>query len=296
MELPGGRTLRITLPERAEISSFAALDNGWMLAGSFRDAGGRQRLFLLRGNAQRSEPLAEPPGQESLRRRRPTLLVDQGRLAGLAWLEGNGDRDLSVRAAAWKGPGWEAPERVSSPGPGSQLALSGAVLGDGSWLLVWSAFDGQDDEIVWSLRQGSTWLPIRRLSADNAVPDILPAVTAAKGNGALAAWSRFDGQGYQLRTARLVNGEWRGEQPAAPSGSLYPVFLGDVARPRLLYKNAWPRAWTVLDLDAEGKVLAKATAPSSSNVRPVVVLQRGEVRMRWPSGQGEVKTVWEKVR
>jgi hypothetical protein len=295
LELPGGRSLRLSLPERAEVSSFAALDNGWIAAGSFWDAGGRQRLFLLRGNDQRSEPLAEPPGQESRRRRDPQLLIDNGRLAGVAWLEGDGDRDLSVRAAVWKGPGWETPERVSYPGPGSQLALTGAVLGDGSWLLAWSAFDGQDDEIVWSLRQGNAWLPVRRLSADNAVPDIVPAVTAAKGNGALVAWSRYDGQGYQLHTARFDRGQWRGERPAAPSGSLYPTFLGDAGKPRLLYMDAWPRAWSVLDLDAEGKVVAKATAPSSLD-RPVVTFEGdGKVLMRWPSRRGEVKAVWEKV-
>lgn len=296
VELPGGRSLRLSLPERAVASSFAALADGWAVAGSFPDADGRRRLFLLRGDGKRSRALAEPPGQEGRRRRDPQLLVDNGRLAGLAWLEGDGDRGLSVRAAAWKGGGWEAPERVSYPGPGSQLALTGAVLADGSWLLAWSAFDGQDDEIVWSLRQGNAWLPVRRLSPGNGVPDITPAVTATAGNGALIAWSRYDGGGYQLRTARFDRGEWRGERPAGPAGSLYPVFLGDAGRPRLLYMDAWPRAWSVLDLDAEGQVVAKVQVPSSQD-RPVVTFQGdGEVRMRWPSRQGEVKAAWEKVR
>jgi hypothetical protein len=296
LELPGGRSLALSLPERAEVSSFAALDNGWILAGSFRDVSGRQRLFLLKGNDQRATTLAEPPGQEGRRRRDPELLIDNGRLAGLAWLEGDGERDLSVRSAVWNGKSWGTSERVSYPGPGSQLALTSAVLGDGSWLLAWSAFDGQDDEIVWSLRSGSAWLPVRRLSAGNAVPDITPAVTATAGNGALIAWSRFDGKDYQLRTARFARGEWSGERPAGPSGSLYPAFLGASGSPRLLYMDAWPRAWTVLDLDAEGKTLAKATVPSSQD-RPIVTFQKnGGVRMRWPSLKGEVKAAWEKVR
>lgn len=296
LELPGGRSLRLSLPERAEVSSFAGLDGGWMLAGSYRDVSGRQRLFLLKGNDQRATTLAEPPGQEGRRRRDPELLIDNGRLAGLAWLEGDGDRDLSVRSAVWKDGGWGAPERVSHPGPGTQIALTGAVLGDGSWLLAWSAFDGQDDEIVWSLRSGGAWLPVRRLSSGNAVPDITPAVTAMAGNGALIAWSRFDGKGYQLHTARFERGEWRAEKPTGPAGSLYPVFLGDSRSPRLLYMDAWPRAWTVLDLDGEGRVKARATVPSSQD-RPVVTFQKnGEVRMRWPSLKGEVKAAWEKVR
>ncbi|HSG38299.1 MAG TPA: hypothetical protein VLE27_01570 [Thermoanaerobaculia bacterium] len=296
LELPGGRSLRLSLPERAEVSSFAALDGGWVVAGSFPEDGGRRRLFLLRGNEKRSWSLAVPPAQEGRRRSEPALLVDNGRLAGLAWLEGDGDRDHSVRSAAWKGQGWATPERVSYPGPGTQIALTGAVLSDGSWLLAWSAFDGQDDEIVWSLRAAGAWLPVRRLSPGNAVPDITPAVTATAGNGALIAWSRYDGRGYQLRTARFERGEWTSEKTAGPSGSLYPTFLGEAGKPRLLYMDAWPRAWSVLDLDAEGRVLAKATVPSEQD-RPVVTFQGdGEVRMRWLSRKGEVKAAWEKVR
>ncbi|HEY9420827.1 MAG TPA: hypothetical protein VIW92_05405, partial [Thermoanaerobaculia bacterium] len=99
VELPGGRSLRLSLPKRAEVSSFAALQGGWVVAGSFAEDDGRRRLFLIRGNDKRSVALSEPPGQEGRCRRDPQLLVDNGRLAGLAWLEGDGDRDLSVRSA-----------------------------------------------------------------------------------------------------------------------------------------------------------------------------------------------------
>ncbi|HKI02088.1 MAG TPA: hypothetical protein VKK31_08915, partial [Thermoanaerobaculia bacterium] len=232
-----------------------------------------------------SAPLAEPAGQVGAMRSGPVLLVDGGRLAGLAWLEGDGPRSFSVRAAAWTGSRWQAPQRVSHPGPGSQLALAGAVLADGSWLLAWSAFDGTADEIVWSRRVGGSWLPVSRLSSRNSVPDITPALAATPGGGALIAWSRYDGNGYQLRTARFAAGEWRGERAAAPSGSLFPAFVdgGDRVSVRLLYMNAVPRAWSVLDLDGEGRILAKATVPSALD-RPVVSFDgSGAVKMRWPA-------------
>ena len=174
-----------------------------MAAGSAPDASGGRRLFLLRGDDRASRPLARAPGQAGRQRRGPVLLVDGGRLAGLAWLEGDDDRSFSVRAALWTGQRWQAPERVSFPGPGSQLALTGAVLADGSWLLAWSAFDGHDDEIVWSRRAGSAWQPVKRLYPDNSVPDITPALAATADGGALIAWSRFDGHGYALRMARF---------------------------------------------------------------------------------------------
>jgi hypothetical protein len=284
LELPGGRTLRLSLPERAEVSSFAALDDGWIAAGSFPDIEGGRRLFLLEGDEDGARPLSPPAGQEGRLRQGPVVLVDGGRLAGLAWLEGDGGRSLSVRSAAWTGRRWSELQRVSHPGPGSQLALTGAVLEDGSWLLAWSAFDGTADEIVWSRRAGAAWLPVRRLSQPNAVPDITPAVTATAGGGALIAWSRYDGRGYRLRIARLERGEWQGERAAGPSGSLYPVFLGEPGRPRLLYMDAYPRAWSVLDLDTKGRVRAKASIASDSADRPVVAFDEDTVWMRWAAG------------
>ncbi len=287
LELPGGRSLELDLPDRTVLSTLASLDAGWMTGGSAPNATGGRNLVLFRGNfanAKRSQTLAEPPGQEGAIRQSPVLLVDGGRLAGLAWLEGDDPSSLAVRAAAWKGgswgQNWGSIQQVSHPGPGSQLALAGAVLDDGSWLLAWSAFDGTADEIVWSRRVGESWLPVSRLSAPNAVPDITPAVTATPGGGALVAWSRYDGQGYQLRVARFEGGEWQDERAAAPSGSLYPSFVGS----RLLYMEAEPRAWSVLDLDPQGRVKAKASIPAnpSSLGRPVLGFSGNEVRMRWP--------------
>jgi hypothetical protein len=163
------------------------------------------------------------------------------------------------------------------------------VLADGSWLLAWSAFDGTADEIVWSQRVGTSWLPVRRLSAPNKVPDITPALTATAGGGALIAWSRYDGHGYQLRMARFEHGGWLDEHVAGPSGSLYPAFLGTSDRPRLLYLEAAARSWSVLDMDITGKVQAKASvaSPSWSQSRPVVESLgggndgSGSVRLRW---------------
>jgi hypothetical protein len=301
LELPGGQALQVSLPQRAEVSSLAAVsdaDTGWAAAGSFPDAAGRQRLFLLTGDDKGSRALPEPPAQTGKERRAPVLLVDGGRLAGLAWLEGDGLQTLAVRAAAWNGRRWLAAQWVSHPGPGSQLALTGAVLVDGSWLLAWSAFDGTADEIVWSQRVGAGWLPVRRLSAPNAVPDITPALTATAGGGgggALIAWSRYDGHGYQLRMARFERGEWRDERAAGPSGSLYPAFLGGPERPRLLYLEAAAKSWSVLDLDGTGRVQAKASLSSPSLSRPVVDPVNGGVRLRWPAEKRQGTAPLEKL-
>lgn len=297
---PGGHSQTLTLPDRTLVSTLAALDGGWLVAGSAPNARGGRNLVLLRGNDQQWQPLAEPPGQEGFLRFGPVFLVDQGRLAGLAWLEGDALDSLCVRSAAWTGKGWGPVQRVSYPGPGSQFALAGAVLDDGSWLLAWSASDGTAAEIVWSRRVGETWQPVSRLSKPNAVPDITPALTAISGGagGALIAWSRYDGQGYQLRMARFdrARGEWRDERAAAPSGSVFPAFVSGPGGVRLLYMEAVPRAWSVLDLDRQGRTVARATVPSPSGLgRPVLTFAGGEVRMRWPSEKREASARLEKA-
>jgi hypothetical protein len=287
LEFPDGHTLTIPLPEKSEVSSLAALEDGWAAVGSFQDKNGNRRLFAFAGDRSKARALPEPPEQVGKDRRGAVLFTDGGKLAGIAWLEGDGPRSLAVRAAGWNGRKWQAPARVSEPGPGSQLALAGAVLKDGSWLLAWAAFDGRDDEIVWSRRIEGEWSPVQPLSVDNQVPDITPAVTAV-GNGALISWSRYGDGSYWLRLARFSGGAWRDERQVGDRGSLYPSFATDGGRAALLYlKASQPRAWSVLEIDAAGRVRAQASVPSALD-RPVMNLEKtGDVRLRWPGRAGE---------
>jgi hypothetical protein len=288
--------IRLDLPSRAEVSSLAPLDRGWIAAGSTEDDKGRRSLFLFTGSGRTVRPWQAPPGQQGTERRNPILLVHEGNLAALAWLEGDTDQSLSVRAAAWNGQSWSAAEPVSRTGPGSQLALTGAVLADGSWLLAWSAFDGEDDEIVWALRTRQGWSPVRQVSKGNGTPDITPAL-AASGDGALIAWSRYDGESYRLHLARFADGTWRGERAAGPAGSLYPTFQSSADRLYLVHLTAVPRSWSVLELDSAGKLLRRGTALSGQAERPVVssVSEQDGIRLRWISGKRETATAWERV-
>jgi hypothetical protein len=307
LELADGRRAEVPLPASATLSSLQILDRGWAAAGSTVDAAGQRHLFVLVGDSTAKgtgdvgavHPLPEPappspttPGHERLG---ALLLVDHGRLAGLAWLEGDGARTLAVCAAEWDGKRWGDAVWVSRPGPGSQLGLAGAVLADGSWLLAWSAFDGQDDEIVWSRRLGGSWSKPARVSRDNAVPDITPAVVAT-GGGALISWSRYEPTGYRLRLARFDGNTWKEERAAAEPGSLDPSFLVDGdGRPALLYLTASPRAWTVLSLDSRGQVQQKARASSTLERPAVSFAERGAVHLRWPAAGREARVPLERA-
>jgi hypothetical protein len=283
--------VRLQLPQRAEVSALAELGRGWITAGSAVGEDGRSTLFLISDEGA----LPAPPGQQGAERRGAIFFVENGTLQGMAWLEGNDDRSLAVRTAEWNGHAWKAVEPVSQPGPGSQIALAGAVLSDGSWLLAWSAYDGEDHEIVWARRTAQGWSPARPVSKDNAVPDITPAL-AATGNGALLAWSRYDGESYRLQLARFDKDGWKDERPVASSGSFHPSFQGAPDHLYLLHQTALPSAWSVLELAPSGKVLRRASALSALTERPVLSDDAGGgIRLRWLAGKWEATSAFKRV-
>jgi hypothetical protein len=307
LEFVTGRRIAAKLPQGAELEASAALDTGWLAAGTQPAAGtsGARDLLLLTGDggvdSQAVSTLPSPPGRTGTLRQEPLPLVDDGRLAGLAWLEGDSRRSLGVRFAAWNGAGWDMPQVVAPPGPGSQLALTAARLADGSWLLAWSAFDGKDDEIVWTREHSGAWSRPRRVAADNAVPDTTPALTTVSG-GALLAWSRYDGSDYRVVTSRFRNGKWTRPETAAGAGTFYPTFEpAGAGKPLLLYRTADPQGWEALAVDTAGRPLRRAAVPAASEAsartRPQITENAEGVSFRWPAAQGpgaERAAAWER--
>ncbi len=287
---PGDHAATIALEPGSRLAAFTALDQGWLaVSETAMPAGGRQlRAFL--GDLGEVHELALPSNREGALATGPVPLVGGGSFRGLAWLEGDGDRSLRVRAAAWDGQGLQAVERVSSQGPGSQTALTGVVLADGSWLLVWSRFDGEDTELVWSQRRDGAWSPPAPVSADNRVPDVLPALLATP-DGALLAWSRYDGNDYRLLLARFTGQGFEAEAMIGPAGSFEPGFVTSQGRTLLLYAAAVPRRWEVLELAGDGAVRGKAAVARSGENRPLLALDPAtrEVVLRWPLAERELR-------
>lgn len=272
-----GEVLRAPLAEGVEIHALTPLDGDAWLAAGTRDS---STLIVVRGEGGEARRVPAPEAGGALVAS-PAPLASGGELLGLAWLAGADPRSLEVRFAPWTGGGlpgdgegiseWAAPETVAGPAPGSQTALTGTVLRDGSVLLLWSAHDGEDDEILWSLRSGGAWSEPARLAADNAVPDILPAV-APLGGGAVAAWNRYDGREYRVVVSRWAGGVWSAPEPAGPPGSLYPVLYPVLGRSsgkgadgvELRYRDARRRAWMALRLDGSGRIVDPAPVPVTS--------------------------------
>lgn len=300
LELASGERITLPVPRGAELVTSRAIDEGWLVTGLRPDASGRSEIFLLTGDESAVTELPPPPGRDSAIRRQPLPFIENGHLAGLLWLEGNSRTSFGVLFAAWSGDGWSAPQTVAPPGPGSQLALTAARLADGSWLAAWSAYDGTDDEIVWSRRgRNGTWSPARRAAAGNQVPDVTPALTATR-DGALLAWSRFDPASgeYRVAVSRFRNGSWSKPDLAAPAGSFFPSFeQASDGRVWMLYRSAHPRGWAVAELDRAGRPVRRAAVEiaTAAAERPVVQAAADGLALAWP-GRGERRTVrWERV-
>ena len=292
---PDGHEVSIELPPGAVLNDLEPTEGGWVAVGRVPDGDRGSDLLILRESPVGADLLPVPPPGPGRYRGQPVLLVNSGRLVGLVWAEGNGHRELEIWAAPWRDGEWAIPERVSPQGPGSQLAPAATILEDGSWLVVWAAYDGTDDEIVWSRRQAGIWSKPQRLHPDNDVPDIIPNLIAIE-DGALAAWSWFDGNDYRLLTVRLANDTWTAPEIIGGKGSGDPGLMQSAEGVWLLFKTVEPASWTVLELDRKGTARRRATLMEKSNDRPVLFVgEDARARLRWPRLAGRASPEIEYV-
>jgi hypothetical protein len=273
---------RLPLSPGTSVDAFAATRGGWLAVGTTAVPGGRD-LVLWSGAEVKAAPvmLPAPPNRAGAVRAFPVPLLHDGELVGLAWLEGEAADRFAVLASAWDGREWSAPAAVAPPGPGSQLALTGTVLADGSWALAWSAFDGEDDEVVWSRRQGPSnpgrWSAPAPVAGGNDVPDVTPTLRA-DGDGALLAWSRYDGNDYRLVMSRLSGKRWGPAEWAAGAGTIQPRWEGEA----LTFRDAAAGTWVAARVDAADRLRAEDTSAAPPEPRPAAAKRDGAARLLFP--------------
>ena len=271
----------IEVPQGTLLSDFHELADGWIAAGHRWTDGGSE-LVLLRQTGQQIERVEPPARAGDAFRIAPVPLIEKGRLSGLAWLEGDSGEKNAVMASRWTGSDWEAIGTVSPMTGEAQLALSGAVLDDGSHLLVWAAVDGGDDEVFWSRLQAGEWSAPARIHPDNDVPDVVPKVVAVAG-GALVAWSQYDGKDYRLRVARFAAGSWTDTGILSEEGSLYPTLFPTTRGAGFLYQTASPPSWSLIEVEADGRLRHRtAMSRRGGERKPLVSTNEADsVRLRF---------------
>lgn len=286
-----GRAVPLDVPAGVRIDGVADDATATWVTGTRRDPTGRE-LYLARIEAGILREMSPPSPRLGRLRAEPLAVRAGDGIAGLAWLEGDSPQQFAVRFATRDGDGWKAPQEIAPAGPGSQLALATTSLADGSALLVWSRFDGRDDEIVFSHRVAGVWSAPQAIAEDNSVPDITPAL-AAQAAGALAAWSRYDGREYRVVTAAFDGTRWSSPREVGGPGSLEPAFAVLGGTTYLLYQRAAPRSWELAELASGGEVRRRARFARDAGPRPVVVTTVPDGRPGLRGLDATQPAVWE---
>ena len=280
----------LLVPDEVRIASLAPIRAGWVAAGT-QPVEGRQELYLRMLDAGGLKRLPNPAFQQARIRTEPVILTRDGLVLGLLWLEGETRESLRVHSSHWLGITWSRPAVIGADLPGGALALDATQLEDGSWLVVWAGFDGEDDEIYWSLVIGETATSPVALT-DNSVPDILPTVTAV-GQEALIAWNHFDGEEYRVRVSRMVEGRWD-EARSEPRGTFEPLLITRDGVPTLLYFSyrGGEGSWDLTELGPAGEALRRFRAAASGRDRPLVRAIEGEPHLEWSDRAESRRVDW----
>lgn len=260
-----------TIAERGRAGGVLVDDQQRVTAAAVLPGEDRERLWLAQGRRgvatleSLPEPAVDGPLLES-----PWLLARTDSPEWALWLDGDRPDRMAIRAARWLDGGWSVPETVSPIGPGTQIALRIAPTGDGEWLAVWAAYDGTDDELMWSRGDADGWSTPAPVEEDDRVPDILPSLLPSDG-GVLAAWAEYDGRVYRTRLARWADGVWsEATSPGVEASSRHELL--EVGGVPLLVERAvrGEAGWWVHELGSRTglRVLRSAFVATASQERP----------------------------
>jgi hypothetical protein len=263
---------RVLLPLASARDLAVATDargSHWVAASEESGPGIRLRLFSVAPRAASGAATAREipnPGAAGTLQLNP-VWVPTAKQTVLAWLEGNDIQKLAVRSATWDGSRWIKPRLVTPPGPGSQMALVGTAF-EGKPFLVWAAFDGRDDEIVWSRWDGRRWTHARRVAPDDGTPDVTPTVTAVDG-GVVVAWAGLEGDNYRVQTATFDGRSWSRPTSLGNRAGASPRFVRTARGAVLLTRTSTPSSGlTAFEFDGRGTPTGRsANAADSNSVR-----------------------------
>lgn len=296
LHLPSGSSQEVPMAHGGRLQGVTRADAGYLLSVTGPTGDGQEATLVLADGAtvQAFPPL---PGEAGTVQDRVRPLLDEGRMAGAAWLAGTDFRNLEVRAARWTDGQWGPPQVVARPASGSQMALAATTLPDGRWLLAWSRFDGSDDEIAWAVRSSTGWSSPQRLGADNTTPDVTPALVSLPDGSALLAWSRLIDGGYRVLVSRFAAGAWSPGELLPGAGAVDPRLLPLPGGAALLYASTEPRVWAVVELDAAGRPLRLAAVDRRDETSPRLDLSSGStVTFIWEHPARTESASWQELR
>ena len=125
----------------------------------------------------------------------------------VAWSSVRG-RTSQLKICFFDGVGWSDPEEIPTAGLTSNTGASIFVDQSNRPWIVWSGFDGTDDDIYFSRWDGEVWEAPSRIHIDNDTPDLLPIIVGNKDNHPTIFWYGFNGEKYVRYTSRWTGHCW----------------------------------------------------------------------------------------
>lgn len=190
---------------------------------------------------------------------------------GVVWFEGSSlsQRELFFAQAVAAGDSVEftSPVRLARRAPGSQVALDAVTLPDGRYLATWSAFDGTDTEILFTVGDGASWSRPRPLHPGDDAPDSFPTLIATP-EGALVAWNSLEGHSYAVMTAAFDGSTWSTPRAVVAEPGAEPEWSRGADRPLLSFRQSGQ--WTLVETDTGGRLRRVALVQAATD-RPTVL-------------------------
>jgi lysophospholipase L1-like esterase len=150
--------------------------------------------------------------------RAPSLAVTADGQVWLAWFSAERDTPWldSILVSRWTGRDWTEPEEIPQGGITKAKAPALAASPDGTMWLAWVGFDGTDDEIFASHRDGSNWLPPQQVSADDgesSLYDRQPQLAVGPDGKPWVVWTGHQsGPDDEIYASHWTGTEWAEEQ------------------------------------------------------------------------------------
>lgn len=236
------------------------------------DAGAHALVVMVDGSGATRREIAVPSARGAAQAT-PKLLAPRSRKAafGVAWFEGSSlsQRELFFAQASSRDgkTRFDRPVRLAGRAAGSQVALDAVTLADGRHLLTWSAFDGTDTEIFFTVGDGSSWSRPRPLHPGDDTPDSFPSLTATA-DGALVAWNSLEGHTYSVMTAAFDGTTWSTPRPVVAEPGAEPAWARGADRPILSFRQQ--NQWALVETRPDGEARRRAVTPGTAE-RPIVL-------------------------
>jgi lysophospholipase L1-like esterase len=147
-------------------------------------------------------------GPDLPRASRPKLLVRGESEAWIFWA-GRAEGHDRIYSSALRPEGWTSPAAVTEDARYPQTCPAACLDAAGRPLVVWSAYDGNDYEIVSASWTGASWT-VPEFLTNNADADLDPAVVFAPGVGPVAVWRRTSPAGHGVESSVRTGAAWSG--------------------------------------------------------------------------------------